>query len=141
VTTPAQYLVDTSVLTRLDVQEVENGFVWMTRAGKLGVSILSELEIGYSARSAEDYRASRSRIIDHLLPVGLPARAEPRAREVQAALVERGQHRAVSVPDLLIAATAEIERLTVLHYDADFDLIGSVTGQPTEWVVPRGSID
>ncbi|MGH3095307.1 MAG: hypothetical protein ACRDMV_04830 [Streptosporangiales bacterium] len=49
--------------------------------------------------------------------------AEARVREVQRALVERGQHRAVSIPDLLIAATAEAEGLTVWHYDADFDLI------------------
>lgn len=139
-TTPAQYLVDTSVLTRLDVREVEDSFVWMARAGRLGVSILSELEIGYSARSTEDYRSTRSSIVDRLLPVGLPARAKPRARETQAALIERGQHRAVGVADLLIAATAETEGLSVLHYDADFDLIADITGQPTEWVVPRGSI-
>ena len=69
-----------------------------------------------------------------------PLRAEDRSREVQSARVERGQHRAVSVPDLLIAATAEIEGLTVLHYDADFDLIAEITGQSMEWVVPRGSI-
>ena len=52
----------------------------------------------------------------------------------------RGQHRAVSVPDLLIAATAETEGLTVLHYDQDFDLIAEITGQPCEWMVPRGSL-
>ena len=55
-------------------------------------------------------------------------------------VVERGQHRAVSIPDLLIAATAEIEGLTVLHYDADFDLIADITGQPCEWIVERGTI-
>jgi predicted nucleic acid-binding protein len=52
-------------------------------------------------------------------------------------LIARGQHRAVAVPDLLVAAIAEVERLTVLHYDGDFDLIASITGQPTEWVVPH----
>jgi predicted nucleic acid-binding protein len=45
------------------------------------------------------------------------------------------------VPDLLIAAAAEVEGLSVLHYDADFDRIGVVTGQRSEWVVPAGSID
>jgi hypothetical protein len=60
---------------------------------------------------------------------------------VQAALVGRGQHRAVSIPDLLVAAVAEVEQLSVLHYDADFESVASITGQPTEWVVPRGSID
>jgi predicted nucleic acid-binding protein len=59
---------------------------------------------------------------------------------VQAALVQRGQHRSAGVADLLIAATAEIEGLTVLHYDADFDLIAEITGQPCEWVVPKGTV-
>lgn len=100
----------------------------------------TELEIGYSARSGQDYALMRERVVDELTYVGMSDRAQRRAREVQAALVERGQHRAAGVADLLIAATAEIERLTVLHYDADFDLIAEVTGQPTEWIVPKGSI-
>ena len=59
-----------------------------------------------------------------------------RAREIQAELAEHGQHRAVSLPDLLIAAVAERHRVAVLH----FDLIAEITGQPTKWVVPRGSV-
>ena len=70
----------------------------------------------------------------------LPYGSEARAREVQRWLIERGHHRAVGVPDLLIAATAEIEQLTVLHYDADFDLIAEITGQACEWVVPQGTL-
>ena len=57
---------------------------------------------------------------------------EDRAVEVQIALARRGQHRAASIPDLLIAATAEMAQLTVLHDDKDFDLIADVTGQPVE---------
>lgn len=71
-----------------------------------------------------------------LLPVIMPVAAEQRAREVQEELVARGQHRAVSIPDLIVAAVAEVERLTVLHHDGDFDLIAAITGQPTEWVAP-----
>lgn len=110
-------------------------------SGQVGVSIATELEVGFSARSTADYRLMRTTVMDRLLAVSIPFRAEQRAREVQAALVERGEHRSAGVADLLIAATAEIEGLTVLHYDADFDLIASVTGQPTEWVVPRGTVD
>ena len=44
------------------------------------------------------------------------------------------------MPDLLIAAVAERAGLSVLYYDEDFDRIAAVTGQPTEWVVPRGSL-
>lgn len=112
----------------------------LIRSGRVGVSIVTELELGFSARSEVDHQHQRL-ALDLLLPVVLPVRAEQRAREVQAALIRLGQHRAVAIPDLLVAATAEVERLIVVHYDADFDLIAEVTGQPTEWVVPRGMID
>lgn len=108
--------------------------------GQLGVSIVTELEVGYSAQSSAHYRATRHSVMDSLIPAAIPYRAEARAREVQAALVERGPHRSAGVADLLIAATGEIEGLTVLHYDADFDVIAEITGQSCEWVVPRGSI-
>jgi predicted nucleic acid-binding protein len=63
-----------------------------------------------------------------------------RAIQVMEHLAQRGQHRAVGLPDLLIAAMGERAQLTVLHYDADYDLVAADTGQPTQWVVPRGSI-
>lgn len=64
-----------------------------------------------------------------------------RALEIQRHALNAGFHRALSLPDLLIAATAQLNRRTVLHYDGDFDMIASLTGQPTEWVVPPGSAD
>ncbi len=138
--TPAQFLIDKSALWRGSHRAVAEVLLPLTDAGVVGVSILTELEIGFSARSTADYELFRAETVDLLLSVALPLRAESRAREVQATLVERGQHRAVGVADLLIAATAEVERLTVLHYDADFDMIADITGQATEWIVPRGSI-
>jgi predicted nucleic acid-binding protein len=57
---------------------------------------------------------------------------EDRAAEVQAILADHGQHRAPSIPDLLIAAAAELSGLTILHLDKDFDLIADITGQPVE---------
>ena len=63
-----------------------------------------------------------------------------RALDVQRALRRGGQIRAVAFPDLLIAAVAERERLTVLHYDGDYDLIAQITSQPVQWVVPRGTV-
>jgi predicted nucleic acid-binding protein len=64
-----------------------------------------------------------------------------RALEIQRHALNAGFHRALSLPDLLIAATAERNRHTVLHYDGDFDMIADLTGQPTQWVVPPGSAD
>lgn len=138
--TPARYLVDKSALWRIAIPEVAEAMAGRIAAGLVAVHIATELEMGFSAKSLDDYLDVRRSLIDHLLAVVQPANAEARAREVQRELVQRAQHRAVGVADLLIAATAELERLTVLHYDADFDLIAEVTGQQTEWVVPRGSI-
>jgi predicted nucleic acid-binding protein len=91
------------------------------------------LEVGFSARSAADLRRAHatpplsSMPVEHLTP-----RIEGRAIEVQATLTERGQHRAPSIPDLLIAAVAELAELVVLHMDKDYELIAAVTGQPVE---------
>jgi predicted nucleic acid-binding protein len=138
--TPASWLVDKSVLARVDVPAVAGAVLPRVRAGQVGVALVTELEVGYSARSGADYDATRQELLDLLIPVPMPVRAEERAREFQRDLVRRGQHRGVSIPDLVLAAIADIEELTILHYDADFDLISEVTSQPTEWVVERGSI-
>lgn len=139
--TPASWLVDKSVLARVEVAAVADAVLPRVQAGQVGVALATELEVGYSARSDADYDATRQELLDLLIPVAMPVRAEERARELQRDLALRGQHRGVSVPDLVLAAIADIEELTILHYDGDFDLISGVTGQPTEWVVPRGSID
>jgi hypothetical protein len=61
-----------------------------------------------------------------------------RAEDVITQLARRGHHRALSLPDLLIAAAAERSQLVVLHYDGDYDVIAAVTGQRVEWVAPKG---
>ena len=63
-----------------------------------------------------------------------------RAVAIQDALAERSQQRGAKIADLLNAAAAEAAELVVLHYDHDFDLIAEITGQPMEWVVPRGTV-
>jgi predicted nucleic acid-binding protein len=138
---PATWLIDKSVLARLEKPEVRQVMLPRLQAGRVAVSIVTELEVGFSARSASGYETMRQTMLDYLIPVFLTPRAEQRAREVQVELIRRGQHRVVSIPDLLVAAVAEVERLSVLHYDADFELVASITGQPVEWLLPRGSID
>lgn len=63
-----------------------------------------------------------------------------RAVAVQDALAERSRQRGAKIADLMIAAAAEVAGLVVLHYDHDFDLIAEVTGQPTEWILPAGTV-
>ncbi len=127
------WLIDKSALVRLgrsaDVEE------WAGRIerGLVRVSTVTRLEVGFSARSGQDLRAAFERPPLARMPVEyLTPAIEDRAVEVQVALGERGQHRAASIPDLLIAATAEMAQLTVLHDDKDFELIADITGQPIE---------
>ncbi len=138
--TPARWLIDKSALWRASRPELEAVVLPQLESGVVAVTIVTELEVGYSAQSLFDYQVTR-RTLDRLLQVPISLRAEQRAREVQRLLVERGQHRSAGVADLLLAATAEIEGLTLWHYDADFDVIAEVTGQAAEWVVPRGTVD
>jgi len=101
--------------------------------GLVRLSSITRLEIGYSARNAAAARTAFSVPPLAWMPIEyLTMAAEDRAHEIQILLAERGQHRAPSIPDLLIAATAELVGLTVLHVDKDFDIIAAVTGQPVE---------
>lgn len=139
--TPARWLIDKSALWRASRPELQGVVLPKIESGLVALSIVTELEVGFSAPTIFDYQVTRRTVLDRLLPVPITLRAEQRAREVQARLVERGQHRSAGVADLLLAATAEIEGLTIWHYDADFDVIAEVTGQASEWVVPRGTVD
>lgn len=136
----ARWLVDKSVLARAAKPVVAEVLTPRIDAGLVAVSVVTELEVGFSARSTEDHDRIVA-LLDRLIRIVLPVRAEQAARAVQRQLVERGQHRAVGVADLLVAATAEESGLTALHYDRDFDLIAAITGQPCEWVVPAGTAD
>lgn len=134
-----QYLIDNSAFARFGNPEVAGALAPKIARGLVGICIVTELEAGYSSRSLAGYEALQ-RFTRELIPIAMTPRAEQRARTIQERLVHAGQHRAVALPDILLAALAYEEGLTVLHYDADFDLIAKITGQQTEWVVPRGSL-
>jgi predicted nucleic acid-binding protein len=140
VTSTATWLVDTSALARLSVPEVGEVLRPRIDAGRVAVTAVTWLEIGYTARSRADHDGSHRRVLERLQLVYGSPRSERRAIEVQQELMAVGHHRAVKLPDLLIAAVAEAEGLTVVHYDADFDHIHNVTSQPVEWVVPAGTV-
>ena len=133
------HLVDTSVLTRLNAPTVRVVLETLTATGVVARSGISDLEIGFSARSAEEWDAL-TEALDAFALVETDASHVRRARQVQRLLAAQRQ-RGRKIPDLLVAAAAEESGLAVLHYDADFDLIASVTGQLCEWVVPARSID
>ncbi|HEX5307653.1 MAG TPA: PIN domain nuclease [Solirubrobacteraceae bacterium] len=133
------HLLDTSVLTRLREPSVRGVVEPRAERGELCRAGISDLEIGVSARNAEEWdRLTGAVEIFELVETS--AAHMRRARQVQRLLVAKRQ-RGRKLPDLLVAAAAEERGMAVLHYDADFDLIAGVTGQPCEWVVPADSID
>ncbi len=133
------HLVDTSALTRLGNAEVRAAIEDLTTAGSLARPTICDLEIGYSARNAAEW----DRLIEALetfVLIETSAAHVRRALQVQRLLAQRSP-RGRKIPDLLVAAAAEERDLTILHYDADFDLIASVTGQRCQWIVAAGSAD
>ena len=127
------WLIDKSALVRLAGSPDAAEWAGRIERGLVRIATVTRLEVGYSARSGPELRAGLRRPPLAAMPVEyLTPAAGDRAVEVQRLLAERGQHRAPSIPDLLIAAAAELNRLTVLHLDKDFDIIAEITGQPAE---------
>jgi predicted nucleic acid-binding protein len=127
------WLIDKSAYTRLS--RSRDPELWANRIerGLVRITSATRLEMGYAARSGGDLRYEvTSPPLVWIPVVYLTPAIEDRAIEVQLLLAERGHHRAVSVPDLLIAAAAELSGLTVLHLDKDFDLVAEITRQPVE---------
>lgn len=127
------WLIDKSAYVRLSFSP--DAEKWLNRVQRALVTVapITLLEMGFSATSGTDWTNLQTTPPVSWMPVqNLDARAEHRALEVQGLLAQSGHHRAVKIPDLLMAATAELAGLTVLHVDKDFDLIAGVTGQPVE---------
>jgi len=132
------YLADKSALEQRGHSEAARVLLTLLLAeGSLASCHVVALEVLYSARNHADYE--RLRVAIGALPwLACDEGVLDRAMDVQRILARRGQHR-LPLPDLIIAATAEQNDATVLHYDHDYDLIAEVTGQPTQWIVERGT--
>jgi len=136
----ARYLADTSALARLHRPAVAAVLVPLIESGVVATCGVIESELGWATRSSTEFdqlRADRDAGYEWLATHDEDWR---RALEVQASLWRSGHMRAVGLPDLLVAAVAERERVIVLHYDGDYDPIVQVTGQSMQWVVPRGTV-
>lgn len=127
------WLIDKSALIRLPRSHEAEEWASRIKRGLVRVTNLTRLEVGYSARTGPDLRQGlQSPPLSNMPVEYLTPSIEDRAVEVVMLLADRGQHRAPSIPDLLVAATAELNDLTVLHLDKDFELIAEITGQPVE---------
>jgi predicted nucleic acid-binding protein len=134
------FLADKSALARRQSRaEVRETLDPLLLEGEVATCGIVDLEMLYSATSPTTYKALAD-ALRGMPRVALDEAAVERALAVQGKLAQRSQHRAVPLPDLLIAACAENAGLTVLHYDADFDRIAELTNQPVQWIVPRGSV-
>ena len=127
------WLIDKSPLVRLAPSPDAAEWAGRIERGLVRVTTVTRLEAAYSARSGPELRAGLRQPPLSSMPVEyLTPAIEDRAVDVLTLLADRGQHRAPSIPDLIIAATAELAGLTVLHLDKDFEVIAQVTGQPVE---------
>jgi predicted nucleic acid-binding protein len=134
------FLADKSALARRQTRaEVREALDPLLLGGEIATCGIVDLEMLYSTTSPATYNAL-AEALQGMPRVPLDETAVARALEVQAKLAERSQHRAVPLPDLLVAACAENAGLTVLHYDADYERIAKLTGQVVQWIVPRGSV-
>jgi predicted nucleic acid-binding protein len=127
------WLIDKSALVQLASSPDAARWAARIERGLVRIATVTRLEVGYSARSGSDLRAGLARPPLSAMPMEYQTPAiEDRAVEVLTLLADRGQHRVPSIPDLIIAATAELTGLAVLHVDKDFEIIASITGQPLE---------
>ena len=127
------WLIDKSALVRLAASPDAAEWAARIERGLVRITTVTRLEIGYSARPGPELRAALQQSPLSSMPVEyLTPAIEDRAVEILTLLADLSQHRAPAIPDLIIAATAELAGLTVLHLDKDFDLIAKITGQPME---------
>ena len=134
------YLADKSAFARAALPAVEEQWDRMIDAGQIWLCGPTKTEILFSARSWQDFEAVEA-VLEAAYPhAHMPDNAWRWIAETQRDLARIGHHRSAGVPDLLIAACARFHGLTVLHYDADFDTIAKVTGQPTQWLMPAGTL-
>lgn len=138
--TRAIYLADTSAFARLTKPNVAAAIAPLIARGEIALCAPVIFELGFSARNPEDHDAIMSRL-SAFESAPVTDADHNRAIEVQRLLAGRGQHRALSLVDGLVAAVAETRELTVLHYDSDFERVSAVTKQPNHWVVERGTAD
>ena len=134
-------LADTSVWARKAHPVLRDWFASAIEAGEIAGCDMIALELLHSARNPAEFAL----IEDGLR--GMPwadsdAGDWRRTREVLRVLGGRPgmMQRSMKHPDLLIAAAAERAGLTLVHYDADYETIAEITGQPVRWVAPRGSL-
>ncbi|MFT9635652.1 PIN domain nuclease [Mycobacteroides abscessus subsp. abscessus] len=136
----ARYLIDTSAAARMNIPIVAGRLAEIIESGLVATTAVLDAEALYSARSGTEYEQLwRDRQLAYEY---LPVNDEHwrTALQAQRRLAQRGQHRAIGIPDLLTAVIAAEHGITVIHYDADFDIAATELDFQHQWVAERGSI-
>ena len=136
----ARYIADKSALARLHLPTVNAALSPLIESGLVATCAMIEFEVLWSTRSSAEFAEVRTDREAGYEWLPMEDTHWRRAIDVQQALWSSGQMRTVPLPDLLIAAVAEEHGVTIVHYDADYDRVAAITNQPTQWVVPRGSV-
>ena len=131
------YLADSSAWAHAHHSRVRDEWSAALRAGQIATGPIVKLELLYSARDGarfDQLEADLSQLRD--VPITRAALAALR----DLAHVGPLHHRSVSLPDLLVAVSAQDSALGVLHYDEDFDVLAGLLGFESRWIAPRGSL-
>ncbi|MEU7042958.1 PIN domain nuclease [Streptomyces varsoviensis] len=135
------FLIDTSAAMRIQRPACRAEWGSILWQGRVGMCPPTEAEMLYSARSADEYEALGERLSALYAWRAVPDDPWSEVRAVQRELARAGCHRSAGVVDLLVAVTALHHRLTLLHYDRDFETIAQHTGLRTQWVAEPGGVD
>jgi predicted nucleic acid-binding protein len=136
----ARFLIDTSAAARMRLAVVADRLEPLITGGLVATCATLDAEALYSARGPEEYeqvRADRRAGYEYLPTDDVHWQ---RAFDAQRALARSGRHRAVGIADLLTAVLAVQHRMTIVHYDADFEIAAEVLAFEHRWVVPRGTV-
>jgi predicted nucleic acid-binding protein len=136
----AEHLIDTSAAARMTHPEVATRLAPLIEAGLVATTAQLDAEALYRARNAVDYEQlwSDRRLAYEYLPTD--DEHWQTALEAQRQLASTGRHRAVGMADLLIATLADAHDVTLIHYDAHFEIAAEVLPFRHRWVLERGTI-
>jgi predicted nucleic acid-binding protein len=131
------YLFDTSAMARLTEKHARAVVAGAIGAGTAACCVTLDLEAAFSGRNSAEIEKLRAVRRESFVHLPINAQIEERAMEVMVLLAKTGRHRSAGSFDVLTAAVAEYHRATVVHFDAGFEHIATVTGQPQRWIVDR----
>jgi predicted nucleic acid-binding protein len=127
------YLADTSMIIRLrHGQPLAPRWIDAVQAGLVGICPAVEAELIRAVASKADRDQLRQTLHGLFAWHPMPDRVWRFVEHTQDGLVNVGRHNGPSVVDLLVAGTAQAWNLTVLHVDADFETIATVTDLHTQ---------